>query len=44
VGQAAKFVTTVAAQLANTLPSNKAYLCGAIEEIPDIFHRGLRGQ
>ncbi|KAF8538282.1 vegetative incompatibility protein HET-E-1 [Trichophaea hybrida] len=44
VNHAAKFFTTLAAQLANSLPCVKTYICEAIEKNPDIFQRGLGEQ
>ncbi|KAF8537817.1 vegetative incompatibility protein HET-E-1 [Trichophaea hybrida] len=44
LGHATYFVTTLAAQLANILPSVKPYICAAIAHNPDIFRRGLRDQ
>ncbi|KAF8534301.1 WD40-repeat-containing domain protein [Trichophaea hybrida] len=44
LGHAAKFFTSLAAQLAITLPAVKPYVCRAIEQNPDIFQRGLGDQ
>ncbi|KAF8535105.1 NACHT and WD40 domain protein [Trichophaea hybrida] len=44
LGHAAKFFTSLAAQLTNTLPSIRPYIYKVIEEIPDIFQRGLADQ
>ncbi|KAF8535433.1 NACHT and WD40 domain protein [Trichophaea hybrida] len=44
LGHAAKFYTSIAAQLTNTLPSIRPYIYKVIEEIPDIFQRGLAEQ
>ncbi|KAF8541983.1 hypothetical protein BDD12DRAFT_877394 [Trichophaea hybrida] len=44
VNHAAKFFTTLAAQLANSLPCAKTYICEAIEKNPDISQRGLGEQ
>ncbi|KAF8537665.1 vegetative incompatibility protein HET-E-1 [Trichophaea hybrida] len=44
LGHAAKFFISLAAQLTNTLPSIRPYTCKVIEEIPDIFQRGLADQ
>ncbi|KAF8532468.1 putative WD-repeat protein [Trichophaea hybrida] len=44
LGHAAKLFTTLAAQLAITLPTIIPYVCKAIKENPDIFRRGLGEQ
>ena len=44
LGHAAKLFTTLATQLAHTVPSVKKFICTAIEENPDIFQRGLGDQ
>ncbi|KAI5801306.1 hypothetical protein EDC01DRAFT_764815, partial [Geopyxis carbonaria] len=40
----AKFITTVAVQLANNLPTLKNHICKAVAEIPDIAKRSLGEQ
>ncbi|KAF8536545.1 hypothetical protein BDD12DRAFT_889903 [Trichophaea hybrida] len=44
LGHAAKLFTSLTTQLAIALPAIKPYVCKAIEEIPDIFQRGLADQ
>ncbi|KAF8540104.1 vegetative incompatibility protein HET-E-1 [Trichophaea hybrida] len=44
LGHAAKFFTSLATQLANTLSALKPYVCRAIAENPDISERGLAEQ
>ena len=44
VGNAAKFFTTVAALLAESIPSLKPHVCKAIAGDPRIFAKGLRDQ
>ncbi|KAF8533431.1 WD40-repeat-containing domain protein [Trichophaea hybrida] len=44
LGHAAKFFTSLATQLANTLSVLKPYICRAIAENPDISERGLAEQ
>ncbi|KAF8535469.1 hypothetical protein BDD12DRAFT_892769 [Trichophaea hybrida] len=44
LGHAAKFFTSLATQLANTLSVLKPYVCRAIAENPDISERGLAEQ
>ena len=44
VGNAAKFFTTVATLLAESIPSLKPHVCKAIAEDPRIFAKGLRDQ
>jgi hypothetical protein len=44
LSNATKFFTTLAAQLAHTLPALKPYICRAIAENPDISQRVLREQ
>ncbi|KAF8519050.1 hypothetical protein BDD12DRAFT_924791 [Trichophaea hybrida] len=44
LGHAAKFVTSLAAQSTNTLPSIRPYMYKVIKKIPDIFQRGLADQ
>jgi len=39
-----KFITSLAAQLAITLPTLKPYICSAIVQNPDIIQRGLSDQ
>ncbi|KAF8534806.1 putative WD-repeat protein [Trichophaea hybrida] len=44
LGHATKFFTSLATQLAYTLPSIRSHISRAIEENPDIFQRGLGEQ
>lgn len=44
VGQASKFITSIAMQLASISPSLKEHICNAIKEHSDIASRGLRDQ
>jgi hypothetical protein len=44
LGNATKFFTTLAVQLANTLPTLKPYVCRAIADNPDISRRALAEQ
>jgi hypothetical protein len=44
LGHAARFFSSIAVQLANTLPTLKPYVCKAVAENPDISQRGLSEQ
>lgn len=44
VGHAGKFVTSVAIQLANSIPTLRRYICDAVRERSDIIHQSLREQ
>ncbi|KAF8539152.1 hypothetical protein BDD12DRAFT_805575 [Trichophaea hybrida] len=44
LGHAAKFFTSLATQLANTIYALKPYVCSAIAENPDISERGIAEQ